>query len=92
MSESDEVKALFPVTFEAQIYLTDDNGQTAKATYDLPPGQLPSKEKIQEIVAKVAEEVPGDFRPMDKREFIEAVLYEMTGERMAAAVGREFDE
>jgi hypothetical protein len=87
-----DIKIQVPAVFEMKIYCTNDDGQDGVITYTLPVGKVPTLEDARDAIEKSIEQVGNGFRALDKREFLEQLAYEKTGQNRAVASGREFDD
>src|SRR5215217_2566182 len=71
-----------PFTVSLEFHLTD--GETvAKAGVDMPPGELPTAERIADMAQRVFDQVNdqmgGTFRWVTRQEFVQDLLAEHTG-------------
>ena len=83
-----------PIEVIVKVWVKDEDGMVGQATVDLPVGVYPTKQDIDDAIAKTrefAEET--DFEVIDShREFAEEVIFAKYGQKVAVDVGDEWDE
>ncbi len=84
-----------PYKFEMEVFLVDDDGNIAKVTLNLgEPGNLPTKELVDEAINDTLKQIPDEFRLMNKSEFFNELASEKTGHdiHFATPGGEEWDD
>lgn len=85
-----------PIEIDLKIAIINDEAQTAgTVTIGMGMAHYPSREELRACLEKFAvEEMPEGFRLMNKREYFNAKVRELTGsrERFAIPGGNEWDD
>lgn len=94
---SDDLIFNGPAEFEMKIFVVnDETNQTGRVTIGLGLCRYPTKEIVRDRIAKFeAEELKDSlegFRLMTKEETFTTIMYEKTGQTIAMAGGKSWDE
>jgi hypothetical protein len=85
-----------PIEVDLKVAIINDEEQTAGiVTIGMGMAHYPTREEMQERLAKfTADEMPNGFRLMNKREYFNAKVRELTGSRDRFAVpgGPDWDD
>lgn len=91
------MKVQAPVSLQAHILVIDAEGKRGVIQFMFPFGQYPSEQEMRDVVAQSLQhpQIPAGARLATKREFLEYVASEMTGQNIVLTQetpgGDEFD-
>lgn len=93
MTHGIDISPHYPCQFSLEIFLTDGKG-VGKVNYQLPHGLHPTEANIRkamdEAVKAAKAAAPGEWRLCNRHEFVDQIVQETMGQRVAVPGPKDF--